>query len=190
MTASRLPSRGPTSGRKCYVTPSFSGVPKQGDKIRSGYLTTPFLGAHKWAELLRNPSILRGPQTRGQNQKWLPHPCPLGGPQAGGSATYPLHSRGSPAKGTKLEVAASPMPSWGPTSGQNRDVSAAFSWVPKRGDQIKIGHLPPPFLGAHKWVELLRNPCLRGGGQQRGQNQNWLPEPCVLAGPQVGGIAT
>ena len=60
---------------------------QQGDKIRSGYLTPAFSGAHKWAELLHNPCILGGPQTRGQNQKWLPHPCLLWGPQVGGIAT-------------------------------------------------------------------------------------------------------
>ena len=36
-------------------------------------------GAHNRVELLRNPCILRAPQTRGQNQKWLPHPCLLRG---------------------------------------------------------------------------------------------------------------
>ena len=30
-----------------------------------------------------------------QNQKWLPHPCLLGGPQEGKNATSPLHSPGS-----------------------------------------------------------------------------------------------
>ena len=29
MAASPLPSRGPTTERKCYVTPAFSGVSKQ-----------------------------------------------------------------------------------------------------------------------------------------------------------------
>ena len=77
-----LHSRGPTSGRKCCVTPAFSGVFKTGDKIRSGYLTPTFLGAHKWAEVLRNPCVLGGPQKRGQNQKWLPHPCLLGVPHS------------------------------------------------------------------------------------------------------------
>ena len=45
-----VPSRGPTRGWKCYVTPAFSG-------------------AHKRAEVLHNPLILGGPQQRGQNQK-------------------------------------------------------------------------------------------------------------------------
>ena len=42
-------------GPNCYVTPAFSGVLKQEDKIRIGYLTPAFVGAHKWAELLRSP---------------------------------------------------------------------------------------------------------------------------------------
>ena len=29
-----------------------------------------------------------------------------------------------------------------------------------------------------------------GGAQQSGHNQNWLPHPCLLEGPQVGGFAT
>ena len=36
MATSPLSSRGPTSGRNCYVTPAFSGVPNKGDKIKSG----------------------------------------------------------------------------------------------------------------------------------------------------------
>ena len=31
-------------------------------------------------------------------------PCLFGGPKEGGNATSPLHSRGSPTKGTKSEV--------------------------------------------------------------------------------------
>ena len=40
MAPSHLPSWGPTSGRKCYVTPAYSGIPKtKGDKIKNGYHT-------------------------------------------------------------------------------------------------------------------------------------------------------
>ena len=49
-------------GRKCYITPAFSGIPNIG----------------------------------GQNVKWLPQPCLLGGPKEGGNAVSPLHYRGSP----------------------------------------------------------------------------------------------
>ena len=150
----------PTSRRKCYITPAFSGVPKvKGDKIRIG-------GAHKWAEMLHDPCILRGPQSQGrQNQN-------LWGPQVGGNATSPLHSRGSPkSRGTKSELV-------GPTSGLKGYITPAFSGLPKdKGDKIRIG-------GAHKWAEMLHHPCILGGPQnQGGQNQNWW-------GPQVGGKAT
>ena len=150
----------PTSRRKCYITPAFSGVPKvKRDKIRIG-------GAHKWAEMLHDPCILRGPQSQGgQNQnRW--------GPQVGGNATSPLHSRGSPkSRRTKSELV-------GPTSGRKCYITPAFSGVPKvKGDKIRIG-------GAHKWAERLHHPCILGAPQrQGGQNQNWW-------GPQVGGNAT
>ena len=113
MAASPLPSRGANKGRKCYVTPTFPGVPKQrGDKI-SGRLTLAFSGAQKRAEMLRHPCILGDPQTKGdkirsgcltlafsQSQKrvkMLRSPCILGDPQAKGdnigSCYYTLPSR-------------------------------------------------------------------------------------------------
>ena len=184
---SPLPSRGPTSGRKCYATPAFLGVPKQGDKIRSGCLTPAFSGGHKWVEVLHHPCNLGRPHTRGQNQKWQPHPCLLTGPQVGGSATSPLHSRGSPNKGTKPEMAASPLLSWGPTKGWKCYVIPCILGGPQTRGQNQN---TPAFLGTHKRVEVLHNPCILGGPQTRGQNQKWLPHPCLLGGPQKGGSAT
>ena len=91
MATSPLPSQGPKRGRDCCVTPAFSGIPnpKREEKIRSGYLTPAFSGAQKRAKLLRNPCILGDPQrqARGENQKWLPHPCILRGRKEGGIAT-------------------------------------------------------------------------------------------------------
>ena len=92
---------GPERGQYCNVTLAFSGVPTQGDKIRSGCLTHAFFGrpkegeiamqplrsgvspnngtksevaasplpswgAHKRAELIHNPCIMGGCQTRRQ----------------------------------------------------------------------------------------------------------------------------
>ena len=62
-----LPSWRPKRGRKCYVTPAFSGIPNKGNNIRSGCLTPAFSGAQKRAEMLRHPSILTDPQQREQN---------------------------------------------------------------------------------------------------------------------------
>ena len=151
---------GPTSGQKCYITPAFAGVPKgMGNKIRIG-------GAHKWLEMLHHPRILGGHQRHGeQNQNWW-------GPQVGRNATSPLHSRGSPGPwGAKSELV-------GPTSGRKCYITPAFSGIPKNmGDKIRIGC-------AHKWAEMLNYPCILGGPQRHGeQNQNWW-------GPQVVGNAT
>ena len=104
----------PTEGNKIRsgcLTLAFSGAQKRaemlrhpcnlgdpqtkGDKIRIGSLTPAFSGAHKWVEMLRHPCILGDPHNKGgQNQKWVPHPCLLGGLKKGGNATPPLHSAG------------------------------------------------------------------------------------------------
>ena len=189
--------RCPTSGQNCYITPAFSGVPKQGDKIKSG----PQMG-----RIATSPLRLEGPQTRGQSQ-WCPtsgQNCYItpafsgvpkqgdkvkGAPQVGRIATSPLRSRGTPNKGTKSKVphngrmAASPLRSRG---------------SPNKGTKSKV---------AHKWAELLHHPCVLGGPQTRGQSQwwrtsgrKWYITPAFSGvpkqgdkgkgGPQVGRIAT
>ena len=194
VVASPMPSRGPKRGWNCYITPAFSGILNKGDKIRSGRLTPAFPVPQKRVELLCIPCVVGGPQQRGQNQKWLPHPCFLRGPKEGEIVTQPLHSRGSPtpSAGTKSELAASPVPSRGAKRGRNCYATRAFSRVPntKRGDKFRSGHLTPALLGAQKRGKLLRNPSILGDPQQRGQNQKWLPHRCLLAGPIKGRIAT
>ena len=137
--------------------------------------------------MLRHRCILGDPQrqVRGakselvpkkgeQNQKWMPHPCLLGGPKEGGNATSPLHSQGSLEEGTKSELAPSPLPSRGPKRGQACYVTPAFSGVPKRGDKIRIGCLTPAFSGAETpsaggELEVVPSP-LPSRGPKRGRN--------------------
>ena len=59
----------------------------KGDKIRSGYRTSAFSEGPKEGGNATSPLHSRGfPNIRGQNQKWLPHRCLLGGPQVCGNA--------------------------------------------------------------------------------------------------------
>ena len=109
----RQSQRWPTSGRRCHITPAFSGVPKQRDKVNGGpqvggSATSPLrsrgspnkgtksMVAHKWAEVLHHPCVLGGPQTRRQSQRW-------------------------------------------PTSGRRCYITPAFSGVPKQGDKVNGG---------------------------------------------------
>ena len=132
---------------------------KRGDKIRSGYLTPAFSGVPNKGDKIKV------------------------GPEEGGNATSPLHSRGSPtpSAGTKSEVATSPLPSRGPQqrgqdqSGPKRGrkcyITPAFSGVPnaKRGDKIKVG----PKEGGDATSPLHS----RGSPNKWGQNQNWRLNP-------------
>ena len=190
--------RWPTSGRKCYNTPAFSGVPKQNDKVNGrpqvgGSATSPLrsrgapnkttksMVAHKWAKVLHHPCVLGGPPTRGQGQWW-------------------------------------------PTSGRKCYITPGFSGVPKQGDKGKGGSQVggsatslirsrgSPNKGtkskvAHKWAEVLHHPCVPGGPQTRRHSHRWPTSgrSCYITlafsgfpnqghkvngGPQVGGSAT
>ena len=65
VATSPLPSRGSKIGQKCFATLAFSGVPRKVDIIRRRYITPTFSEAQDWAEELRNPCVLGGPQKRG-----------------------------------------------------------------------------------------------------------------------------
>ena len=74
MATSPLPSPGPKIGRNRYVTPTFSGVTKQGDKIRSGYIIPCSLGGPKVGGIVTQPLHSQGSPEGVQNQKWLHQP--------------------------------------------------------------------------------------------------------------------
>ena len=43
-----------------------------------------------------------------------------------------------------------------------------------------------PSGGPNKWAELLRDHCTLGCTQKTGQNQKWMPQPCLLGGGASG----
>ena len=125
-------------------------TPTKGNKIRSGHLTPAFSGAHKRVEMLRHPCILRDPQQREQNQKWLPHPCLLGAQKRAEVLHHPCVLGDPLQKGTETKVAhkraeelchpcflrvpqtRGQSQRW-PTSGQKCYVTHTFSGVPEKG---------------------------------------------------------
>ena len=182
MATSPRPSRGPEIGRHCYVTLPFSGVPWKKGQNQNWLHYLAFSGAQDWAQLLCHPCVLK-------NQKWLHHPCLAGGPKVGRIATSALCPRVSPDKGTKTEVATPTLPSQGPKTGQNCYLTRALSRIPKKGDKIRNGYTTPAFSWYQKWAEVRRNPCVFGRPHNRAQSQKWLPQPCLLGGQGLGGVA-
>ena len=134
------------------------------NQIKIGCLNPAFWGAQKWAQMLHHPYILGGPQQSGQNQS-------------------------------------------GPKRGPKCYIKHAFSGIPNKGDKSKR---------AQRRAEMLHHPCILGDAPQRGQikagpkgggnatsplhsrgspnkgeqNENWVPQPCLLGGPTVGANAT
>ena len=216
MAASPLPSQGPKQGRKCYVTPAFSGIPNIGEQNQ------------KW---LPHPCLLRGPKEGGNATSPL-HSRGSPTPSAGSKIRS-----GPQQRGTKSEVAASPLPSQGPKQGRKCYVTPAFSGIPNIGEQNQKWLPHPCLLRGPKEGGNATSPLhsrgsptpsagskIRSGPQQRGtksevadsplpsqgpkqgkkcyvipaflgipnigeQNQKWPPHPCLLRGPKEGGNA-
>ena len=90
--ASPLPSRGSKRGRKCYVTPAFSGAQKRAEMLRHPCI----LGAQKRAEMLRHPFTLGDPQQRGTKSEVATSPLPSRGPKRGRKCYATLAFSGVP----------------------------------------------------------------------------------------------
>ena len=198
---------GPKEGGNATSPLHARGSPKPsaGNKIRSGYLTLAFSGVcnAKCGE---------------QKQKWMPHPCLLGGPKKGGNATSPFHSQGSPtpSAGNKIrsgcltsafsgaqkraEMLRHPCMLGGPRSqarGTKSEVATSpllsrGSPTPSAGNKSRSGCLTLPSRGPKKRRKCYVTLAFAGvPNTKRGeQNRKWLPHPCLLGGPIKGGNAT
>ena len=159
-------------GRKCYVTPAFSGVPNakrgeqhqkrcptKGNKIRGDCRIPAFSGAGRRVDGLHHTCVLGDPQRRGTKSKVAAASLPSQGPKRGWMWYITLAFLGIPKKrGTQSEVAVSSMPSRGPKRGQKCYVTPVFSggpnakrgeqhqkWCPKKRNKIRKGCCIPAF---------------------------------------------
>ena len=190
--------RWPICVRKCYITPEFSGVAKQGDKVKGGpYVRATALSllrsrgspnkgtksntAHMWAEVLNHPCVFGCCQTRGQRQRQ--HKCERK------CYITPAFS-GVGKQGGKVKG--------GPEVGSTAISLLCSRGSPNKGTKSKV---------AHMWAQVLHHPCILGGRQTRGQSKrrpkrgrkcyitpafSRVPKQGdkVKSGPQVGGSGT
>ena len=94
VASSPLTSQGPTSGKKGYITPAFSGVPRAPNKTRNELFTLAFSGAYKCLRNCYATHVFPGSVEEGTKSEAatspLPsqvptivqnrNPCVLGGP--------------------------------------------------------------------------------------------------------------
>ena len=206
-----LPSWGPKRGRKCYVTPAFSGAQKRAEGLRHPCIPGDPQQRGTKSEMALSPLPSRGPK-RGRESATSPlrsRGSPAGdenksGPQKGGSATSPLRSRGPQTRGTKSEMAASPLPSGGPKKRAEMlhhpcivadpptpsARSKIRSGPQQRGTKSQVAASPLPSWGPKRGRICYVTPAFSGIPNKGEQNHKWLPHPCLLRGPKEGRYAT
>ena len=161
MVVSFLTSWQPERGRKCYISPPWSGVPnaKRGEQNQKWLSHHCLLGGQKEGGNALPPMHSRRSPTPSAGSKIRDgclSPALSGGPKVGENATSPLHSRGSPA--------------------------------PSAGSKIRNGCVTPDFLAAQKRAEMPRHPCMLGGPQRqaRGAKSEVAISPLPSRGAKRG----
>ena len=157
--------QGQKSGRKCYITPAFSGVQNKREKIKAGpkeggNATSPL---HSWG----SPSKGTKSKRAQKRAEMLHHPFILGAPQQ---------------RGTRSELASSTVPFQGHKSGRKCYVTPAFSGSPKKGDKIKAG--PKEGGNATSPLHSRGSPTKREKSKRAQKRAEMLHHPCILGGPQ------
>ena len=195
---------GPLVGGSATSPLHFRGCPTKGNKIGIGCLRHAFLGAQKWAEVPHGPQATHVPAPPPQcahsasmssrvspSQNWLPQPCLLGSSKPGRSAMSPLNSRGSATKGNKIRIGC-----------LCHAFSGAEKWAEvlphpcilggrqKSGTKSELAASATPSQGPKRGRKCYVTPAFWGVPNKGEQKQNWLPRPCLLRGPKVGGSAT
>ena len=182
-------SRVSKGGRNCYTTPTFPGIPRQGDNSRIGYLTSAFSGSQRgWSGYVMPMS---GSQQKGTKSEVATSSLPSQGPKTGAELLCNYCVVGvTPGKRDNIKIATSCLCSPGARRGRNRYPTLAFSGGASRGDKIRNSYITAAFSRAQIGAKLLRNPCVLGGPQKKGQNQKWLRHPGRLGCPKEAGTAT
>ena len=180
--------KGPREGGSAVLPLHSRGVPKQGDKIKNGYLRRAFSGPHKRRKCYVSPAFSGVPNKGGKIRSGCLTPAFSGAHRRTEVLRYTCILGGSPRQNQKWLPHACLL--GGPQEGISATLPLHSRGSPNKGDEMRNGCLSPIFAGAHKRAEVLRNPSIPGGPQQRGQNGKWLPHPYHLKGPQEGGSAT
>ena len=160
---------GPQVGGKATSPLHSQGFPKMGIKSELTATPVPSRGPKSGQKYDITPPFSGIPKPRVKNQKWPPLPCLLGGPQVGGNATSPLHSRGSPNKGDKIRIGYLMLACSGAHKRAEMLHHPCVLGDPQtKGGKIRIGYFTLAFFETHQWAERLQEPCILGDPKTKG----------------------
>ena len=155
-------------------------------EVATSSMPTP---ARRRAVLLCNPSFVRGPQQRGQNQNWQQYPYLLSGPNAGGIATQPVCTRGSPTELEKIKTGYITPGFSGPNAGGIATQPLRSQGSPIEDNEIRKGYITRAF-SLSKAVSIATYPLIsRWSPTKRDIITSGSITPAV-GGPKASGIAT
>ena len=186
---SLLPCRRPRSGPNWNIIRSLLGVHSEGDKSRIGYLTPALSTAKKKADVLRNPCLLACPQQRGQKQKWVPHPAFSGAHKLAELLRNPGVLGWRQQRVQNENWQPHPCLLGGPQLGKAATQPLRSRGSPAKGRKAQLAtSLLPPQGPTSGWNCYATPPVW--GVPNKGDAIRIDPHPCLVGGPQVGGIAT
>ena len=159
-----------------YITPALLGAKKWAE-LRCNPLA--FTGPQKRRpnqKWLYHPCLPKGPQLGGYVTpvfSWFPRkgyknkrgyitPTFFGPHKWAGLLRNPYVPGGSLKRGQNQKWLHHPYLLKDPINGRSCYVTPMFVGVPGKGDKIKSGCIISAFSGAHKWAQLLHDPCVLG----------------------------
>ena len=143
-----LPSPGPKGGRKCYGTPTFSGIPNKGEQNQNW-------SPAKGNKMRTSPMHSRGPKG---GRKWYATPEFSGFPKKIGQ-----HEKTSPTKGIKIKCGYNPAISRAQRRAEMLRHPCILGDPKKRGAKSEV--VPDKGEQNQKW---LPHPCLLTGRKKGG----------------------
>ena len=179
VAASPLPSGRPKRGGKCYITHTFSGIPKQRGAKSMAAAPLPSRGPKRGRKCYITHAFSGIPKQRGAKSVATSPPAFLGAQKRAKILHHPLHSRGSPNKGGQNQWLPHPCLLRGPKEGGNATSTLHSRGSPNKGGQNQKWLPHPCLLGAQKMAKVLHhhvNPCYVGR-----LPTNWWPRRVLCA---------
>ena len=138
----------------------LGGPQKRGTKSEMATSPLPSRGAKRGRNSYISPAFSGVPNKEEENQKWLPHPCLLGGAKSAAVLRNPCISGDPQQGGQHQNLLPHSCLLVGPKEGGIAMQPLRSRGSPTKGTKISSACLTAVFSGARKRAKLLRDPCI------------------------------